>query len=106
MGLELTFWKEQKSHNQQAYINLKKEPVSVQNNFEEQPFVILQKLRNVEVSLMEEKENLTSLREELQLRLQKKIRRKQKSIKKLRAEIKDLKFSCNEFSKSFRQAHN
>lgn len=105
MGLKLVLRKKQKKGNEQACTFVEKETVST-HNFVEQPFLVLQKLRNEEANLMEEKENLNSLRQRLQLKLQNKIRRKERNIQKLRAEIKDMKFSCEQLSKTFRQTQS
>jgi chromosome segregation ATPase len=78
--------------------------LSTKNNVEEEPFLVLQKLMSEEANLMEEKKSLASLREKLQLKAQRKIQRKKNRIQKLKAEIKDLRFSCEELSKSFRIA--
>jgi len=78
------------------------EAVSKQDNFEEEPFAVLQKLASEEAKLMEEKKNLDSLREKLQSKIQEEINNKRKNIQKLKSEIKDLKFSCEELTKSFK----
>jgi predicted RNase H-like nuclease (RuvC/YqgF family) len=108
MGLKLSLSKKQKMRNAQAYAVVEEEAVSTQDNVQEQPFVVLQKLMSEEANLMEEKENLhahlASLREKRRLKIERKIRRKKNSIQKLRTEIKDLKFSCAELSKSLRNA--
>ena len=79
------------------------EAISRQENVEEEPTTLLQKLVNEEANLAEERKNLhvllASLRarkEKLQLKLQEEIARKKKSIRKLRSEIRNLKFSCDE----------
>lgn len=108
MGLKLSFGRKQKMGNVQACALVEEEAVSIQDNVQEEPFVVLQKLMSEEANLMEEKEklhaHLASLREKRRLKIQRKIRRKKNSIQKLRAEIKDLKFSCEELSKSLRNA--
>jgi predicted RNase H-like nuclease (RuvC/YqgF family) len=109
MGLKLSLSKKQKTHNVQACTVVEKETVSIQDDFQEEPFIVLQKLMSEEANLIEEKEKLhaqlASLREKRRLKIQRKIRRKKNSIRKLKSEIKDLKFSCEELSKSLRYAH-
>jgi hypothetical protein len=109
MGLKLSLSKKQKMQNVHARAAVEEEAVSIQDNVQEEPFVVLQKLMSEEAELMEEKKNLhaqlATLREKRRLKLQRKIRRKKNSIQKLRVEIKDLKFSCEELSKSLRHAH-
>ena len=82
---------------------LEKETVSKQDNVEEKQTVVLQKLMGEEANLIEEKKNLASLREKLRLKVQEEIESKKNSIKKLKAEITDLKFSCEEFTKSLKE---
>jgi uncharacterized protein YoxC len=109
MGLKLSLSKKQKTQNVQAYTAVEEQTVSIQNNVQEEPFVVLQKLMSEETNLMEEKQNLhaqlAALREKRRLKIQRKIRGKKNSIQKLKSEIKDLKFSCEELSKSLRHAH-
>jgi seryl-tRNA synthetase len=81
---------------------LEEEAVSRQDNAEEEPFAVLQKLANEEAKLMEEKKNLDSLREKLMSKIQEEIDNKKNNIQKLKSEIKDLKFSCEELTKSFK----
>jgi len=73
--------------------------VSRQDTVEEEPSVVLQNLIRAEVTLTKEKKKLASLREKLQLKVQKEIESKKCNIQKLRAEITDLKFACDELSK-------
>ena len=79
---------------------LQKETISKQDNAEEEKTTLLLKLANEEANLMEEKKNLDSLKEKLQLKLQEEIEIKKKNIQKLRTEITDLKVSCERLSKS------
>jgi hypothetical protein len=108
MGVKLSSNKKQKMHDVHLNAAVDEETISIQDNIEEKPILILKKLMNEEYNLIEEKEklhtNLASLRKKRRLKIQRKIRRKKKSIHRLRAEIKDLKFSCEELSKSFREA--
>ncbi|MGD9131165.1 MAG: hypothetical protein PVH73_06280 [Candidatus Bathyarchaeota archaeon] len=109
MGLRLSLSKKQKMQNEQAYTVVEKEAVSIQDDFQEEPVVVLQNLLSEEANLLEEKEKLhaqlASLREKRRLKVLRKIRRKKSKIRKLRSEIKDLKFSCEEMSKSLRHTH-
>ena len=81
---------------------LEKETDSKQDNVEEEPTEVLHKLASSEADLIEEKKKLESLREKLQLKVQEEIENKRKNIEKLRAEIMDLKFSCEELTKSLK----
>ena len=76
--------------------------VSIQDNVEEEPFAVLKKLASEEARLMEEKKNLDSLREKLMSKIQEEIDNKRNNIRKLKSEIKDLKFSCEELTKTFK----
>ena len=76
--------------------------VSGQDNVEEEPFAVLQKLASEEAKLKEEKKNLDSLREKLLSKIQEEIDNKRNNIQKLKSEIKDLKFSCEELTKTFK----
>jgi seryl-tRNA synthetase len=78
------------------------EAVSIQDEAQEEPFIVLQKLMSEETKLMEEKKNLDSLREKLLSKIQEEIDNKKTNIQKLKTEIKDLKFSCEELTKSFK----
>ena len=75
-----------------------------QESIEEEPFLVLENLTRAEVTLMEEKKKLVTTKEKLKLEVQKEIEGKKSNIQKLRAEIADLKFDCDELSKSL-QAH-
>ncbi|HDQ05921.1 MAG TPA: hypothetical protein ENN36_04260 [Candidatus Bathyarchaeota archaeon] len=76
--------------------------LSKQDNIQEEPVQVLQKLMSEETNLMEEKKNLASLREKLLSKIQEEIDAKTNNIQKLKSEIKDLKFSCEELTKSFK----
>lgn len=91
-----------KLKRRQTVAILQKETISKHDNIEEEKTIILQKLAGEEANLMEEKKNLMTLREKLQLKLQEEIEIKKKNIQKLRAEIADLKFSCERLSKSIK----
>jgi uncharacterized protein YjbJ (UPF0337 family) len=75
---------------------------SIQDDVQEEPVVVLQKLLSEEANLMEEKKNLDALREKLLSKIQEEIGNKKNNIRKLKSEIKDLKFSCEELTKSFK----
>lgn len=81
---------------------IEEEAMSKQDNVQEESMEILQKLISEEANLMQEKKNLASLREKLLSKIQEEIDNKKNNIQKLRAEIKDLKFSCEELSKTFK----
>lgn len=72
------------------------------DNTEEEPFVVLQKLSSEEAKLLDEKKNLDALRAKLLSKIQEEIDEKKNNIQKLKSEIKDLKFSCEELTKSFK----
>jgi chromosome segregation ATPase len=90
--------------NSQALLSVFEEPIKIENNVEEEPSRVMQKLVREEADLLEEKERLhsllASLRKKRELEVQRNIRRKKRSIKKLKAEIKDLRVSCEELSKA------
>jgi predicted RNase H-like nuclease (RuvC/YqgF family) len=106
MDLKMPLNRKQKM---QAYTVVEEKAVSIQNSVQEQPFQVLQKLISEEANLMEQKEKLhaqlAALREKQRLKVQRKIRRKENNIQQLKSEIKDLKFYCEELSKSLRDAH-
>ena len=109
MELKLALSNRERMHNAQAYNAMEKQTVSIQNNVQEEALVVLQKLKSEEENLIEEKKKfhaqLTSLRRKRELKIKRKIRRKKNSIQKLKSEIIDLKFSCEDLSKSLRKAH-
>jgi hypothetical protein len=76
------------------------EAVSRKNDEMKEPRVVLQNLVSEEANLKEEMKKLEYLREKWQLKVEKEIESKRSSIRKLRAEINDLKFLCEELSKS------
>jgi hypothetical protein len=73
-----------------------------QDNVEEEPFVVLQKLTSEEAKLMDEKKNLDELKAKLLSKIHDEIDSKKDNIQKLKSEIQDLKFSCEELTKSFK----
>ncbi len=81
---------------------IKEEPVLMQDNAKEDANLVLQKLSSEEANLIEEKQNLASLKEKLQLKIREKIEGKKNNIQKLRDEIKELKFSCEELTKTLK----
>ena len=87
---------------EKAELFAEEEAGSIQDDVEEEPVVVLQKLLSEEANLMEEKKNLDSLREKLLSKIQEEIGNKKNNIRKLKSEIKDLKFSCEELTKSFK----
>ena len=78
------------------------EVVTTQDDVEEEPFLVLQKLAGEEAKLLDEKKNLDTLRAKLLSKIQEEIDNKKTNIRKLKSEIKDLKFSCEELTKSFK----
>ncbi|MGD9131167.1 MAG: hypothetical protein PVH73_06290 [Candidatus Bathyarchaeota archaeon] len=87
---------------EKAELVAEEEAGATQDDVEEEPVVVLQNLLSEEAKLMEEKKNLDSLREKLLSKIQEEIGTKKSNIRKLRSEIKDLKFSCEELTKSFK----
>jgi hypothetical protein len=82
------------------------EVTTTQDNVEEEPFMVLQKLAGEEAKLLDEKKNLDALRAKLLSKIQEEINSKKSNIRKLKSEIKDLKFSCEELTKSFKSGAN
>ena len=66
----------------------------------EEPHVILQNLTRAELTLIKEKKKLEVAKAKLTSEVNKKIDGKMSNIQKLRDEIANLKFSCDELSKS------
>jgi hypothetical protein len=85
-----------------AAVVVEEEAGSTQDNIEEEPFLVLQKLAGEEAKLLDEKKNLDALRAKLLSKIQEEIDNKKTNIRKLKSEIKDLKFSCEELTKSFK----
>ena len=85
---------------------VKEEPVLMQDYVEEDANLVLQKLSSEEANLMEERQNLASLKEKLQLKVQEKIELKKNNVQKIRDEIKELKFSCEELTKTLKVGTN
>jgi hypothetical protein len=105
--LRLPLIRKQRIQNEQASA-LEEEFVPIENYFEEDSSLVLQKLMNEEANLLEDKEKLhallVSLMKKRQLEVQRNIRKKKKSIQRLRVKIKDLRDSCEELSKSLNHA--
>ncbi len=76
--------------------------LSMQDDGEDETALVLKKLGSEEASLREQKENLSSLKEQLQLRVKEEIELRKSSIQKLKTEITDLKGECEKLSKSLR----
>ena len=68
--------------------------------------LLLTELSSEEANLMEERQNLASLKEKLQLKVQEKIELKKNNVQKIRDEIKELKFSCEELIKTLKVGTN
>jgi hypothetical protein len=109
MGFKFALSKRQSMQNVQVYEAVEEQTLSIQNNVQEESFGVLQKLNSEEENLIEEKKKLhaqlASLRRKRELKFKIKIRRKKNNIQKLKSEIIDLKFYCENLSKSLRQAH-
>ena len=87
----------------------KKQNVHAQAVVEEEPTTMLQKLKSEEANLTEERNNLHELltclrlrKENLELKIREEIESKQKNIQKMSTEIRNLKFSCEELTKSLK----
>jgi hypothetical protein len=74
----------------------------MQDDGEDETTLVLQKLGSEEASLTEQKENLSSLKEQLQLRAKEEIEIRKGSIQKLKTEITNLKGECEKLSKALR----
>ena len=74
----------------------------MQDNAKEDANLVLQKLSIEEANLIEEKQNLASLKEKLQIKIREKIEGKKNNIQKIRDEIKELKFSCEELTQTLK----
>lgn len=103
MGFNLAFGKKTRMLNANAVIE--EEPASMPFK-EEEIAEFLQRLEIEEANLMEERQNLISLREKLQSKLQKQIESKEFVNKKLRGEIADLRIDCEKLSISVRASRN
>ena len=62
--------------------------------------LLLKELSSEETKLIEERQNLASLKEKLQLKIHGKIEQKKNKLQKLRDEIKELKFSCEQLTQT------
>ena len=91
-----------KFKREKAAVVVEEEDVTTQDDIEEEPFLVLQKLAGEEAKLLDEKKNLDTLRAKLLSKIQEEIDNKKTNIRKLKSEIKDLKFSCEELTKSFK----
>ena len=98
MKFKLPFEKTRQTHTTSVYGDVRIEAVSTQENFAEGAPPSLKQLIEEEAKLMEEKQNLASLNEKLQVKIRKNINLKKNNIKKLRDEIKELRFSCEELT--------
>jgi len=104
MGLDLVLDKKQKILDAKVVVGV--DTASMKEKIEEETAAFLQRLESEEANLMEEKQNLLSLREKLRSKLQKEIASKKRGNKKLRAEIADLKIDCEKLSISVRASRN
>lgn len=77
---------------------------TTQSTVKEKFTALLQKLVNEEASLKEEKKDLALLMKKLRSKVQKEIKNKKESIQQLKDEVMNLKFSCEELTKSLETA--
>jgi predicted RNase H-like nuclease (RuvC/YqgF family) len=75
---------------------------SMQDDGQDEMSALLGKLVSEEACLREQRENLSSLKEQLQLKAKEEIELKKNRIQKLKLEITDLKGECDELTKSLR----
>jgi phosphopantothenate synthetase len=87
-------------------VAVEKKAVSRQDTVEIDPNIVFQNLIRAEATLIKEKKKMEALKENLLSKLNKKIESKTSNIQNLRAEIKDLKFACDELSKSLQNVEN
>ncbi len=80
--------------------NEKKVKVKTQSSEEKQPLLVLQELKKEEAALMEEKRDLATLKERLQLKTSEEIQVKEQSVQTLTSEVAELKRQCEEFESS------
>jgi hypothetical protein len=67
---------------------------------EEDPALALERLKGEEANLIQEKQDLESLKEKLSLKAKEEIERKKSDLLKLKADITNLKVACEELAKS------
>jgi hypothetical protein len=70
---------------------------------EEQPLVIIQKLKLEEYRLAEEKQNLTQLKEQLQKKINDKIEFSKANLQRLKSEIDELKVEVAHLNETLEQ---
>ena len=127
MKLKLPFEKNPQTHTKSMEADVRIEAVPTTDNFDEATVslqhlneeeanlieekqnltslrenLLLKELSSEETKLIEEKQNLASLKEKLQLKIREKIEGKKNNIQKLRDEIKELKFSCEELTQTLK----
>jgi hypothetical protein len=78
----------------------KKKEIEAQSDDWEEPLVVLRALENEEISLMEEKRELLTLKEKLQLKVEEKIETMKLSIQTLKNELSELRYQCEELENS------
>jgi uncharacterized protein YoxC len=101
MKLKLPFEKNPQTHTKSMEADVRIEALPTTDNFDEAT-VSLQHLNEEEANLIEEKQNLASLKEKLQIKIREKIEGKKNNIQKIRDEIKELKFSCEELTQTLK----
>jgi chromosome segregation ATPase len=75
-------------------------------DYEEEIALVLQQLSDEEATLQEQKENLDSLKVQLQKKVKEEIDNRRNSIQKLKSEVKDLKTDCEKLNRSLRAIQN
>ena len=76
------------------------EEVSRQVSVEEEPALALERLKCEEANLIQEKQDLESLKEKLVLKAKEEIERKKSNVQKLKEEITNLQVTCEGLTKS------
>jgi hypothetical protein len=66
---------------------------------DEAAFAVLQKLETDETRLSEQKEHLSLLFEQLQLKVREEIEIRKRRVQKLNSEVTDLKMKCEKFAR-------
>jgi predicted transcriptional regulator len=66
----------------------------------EQPAALFQKLKIEEAQLLEEKQNLTHLKEQLQKKIKDQIDTSKNNLQKLKTEVSELKIQCAQLNET------
>jgi len=91
---------EMEVENENVVSIFKKKEIEAQSDDWEEPLVVLRALEKEEISLMEEKRELLTLKEKLQLKVEEKIETMKLSIQTLKNELSELKYQCEELENS------